>query len=59
MAKIVSTEAKGIPIAIGVSIAKETETMAQAKESDTLSLKLDTAIDNVGISKEPKQSPRQ
>jgi len=29
MAKIVSSEAKGIPVAIGVSIAKGTETMGQ------------------------------
>jgi len=54
MAKIVSSEAKGIPIAIGVSIAKGTETMGQktmgqAIENDTLSLKLDTTI------KEPNQ----
>ncbi len=51
MAKIVSSEAKGIPVAIGVSIAKETQTMSQAAESDTLTLKLETAIDDVGISK--------
>jgi len=51
MAKIVSSEAKGIPVAIGVSIAKETQTMSQAAESDTLTLKLETAIDDAGISK--------
>jgi len=51
MAKIVSSEAKGIPVAIGVSIAKETQTMSQAAGSDTLTLKLETAIDDAGISK--------
>ena len=60
MAKIVSSEAKGIPIAIGVSIAKETqtkgqETMGQAKENDTLTLKLDTTVNDVGITKKLTQ----
>ncbi len=51
MAKIVSSEAKGIPIAIGVAIAKETQIMSQAEESDTLVLKLDTVIDDAGTSR--------
>lgn len=51
MAKIVSSEAKGIPIAIGVAIAKETQIMSQAEESDTLALKLDTVIDDTGTSR--------
>ena len=55
MAKIVSSEAKGIPVAIGVSIAKETETMDQAVEGDTLSLRMETAIDDSVVAKEPNQ----
>jgi hypothetical protein len=55
MAKIVSSEARGIPVAIGISVAKGTETRGQVEESDTLSLKLDTAIDDTGITKEPKK----
>jgi hypothetical protein len=55
MAKIVSSEAKGIPVAIGVSIAKETQTMAQAAEGDTLSLRMETAIDDSGVVKEPNK----
>jgi len=51
MAKIVSSEAKGIPIAIGVAIAKETQIMSQAEESDTLVLKLDTVIGDAGTSR--------
>lgn len=57
MAKLVSSEAKGIPVAIGISVPKEPETMGQettdqAVGSDTLSLKLDTAISDIGIVKE-------
>ena len=63
MAKIVSTEARGIPVAIGVSVAKEAEVrgqeiISQAEEGETLSLKLDTAIDGAEIKKEPKQLPK-
>jgi L,D-transpeptidase ErfK/SrfK len=58
MAKIVSSEAKGIPVAIGVSIARETETKgeedtSQTAGSETLSLKFDTAINVAEITKEP------
>jgi len=69
MAKIVSTEARGIPVAIGISVAKENgtngwetkgqEIIGQAEEGETLSLKLDTAIDDAGITKEPKLQPKQ
>ena len=59
MAKIVSTEARGIPVAIGISVAKENgtngrEIIGQAEEGESLSLKLDTAIDDTGITKEPE-----
>ena len=55
MAKIVSSEAKGIPVAIGISIAKEPETTDQAEKTDTLSLRLDTDIDDAGVTKQASQ----
>jgi len=52
MAKTVSNEAKGIPVPIGIFVPKEIENTSQIARSDRLSLKLDTDINDAGITKE-------
>ncbi len=59
MAKTVSQEAKGIPVAIGLYIPKQVENPQTATADDAFFLKLETDLSNVKITKITKEGKKQ